>query len=58
MDHGFITIWAESKVTDNGGYSKLIGTEHKPYGNGHKPAERGFTGETGFKVAQNIFNKI
>lgn len=58
MQHGIITVWAEGKVTDHRSDTEFIGTEHKPYSNGYKPVECSFAGETGFKVAQNIFNKI
>lgn len=51
MQHGIITDRVKRKVTDNGSDTKLIGAKHKPYGNGYKPAESGFAGKTGLKVA-------
>lgn len=51
MQHGIVTARMERKVTDYGGDPKLIGAEHKPYSYGDKPAESGFAGKTGFKVA-------
>lgn len=51
MQHGIVTARMERKVTDYGGDPKLIGAEHKPYSYDDKPAESGFAGKTGFKVA-------
>ncbi len=51
MYHGVIASGTEGKVTDNRSKTKFIGTKHKTYGNGYKPAECGFTRETGFKKA-------
>lgn len=58
MQYGIITARVKRKVTDYGGNTKLIGTDHQPYGDDGKPAESSPAGKTWFKVAQNIFNKI
>lgn len=39
VEHGKVTIQLESKVTDDGSDTKIVGARHKPYGNGDKPAE-------------------
>jgi|UPI0004B95C46 hypothetical protein len=49
MYHGVIASGTEGKITYYRGNAKFIGTKHKSYGNGYKPAECGFTRETGFK---------
>jgi hypothetical protein len=58
MKQGIITARVKSKVTYYGSDTKFIRAEHKPYVDGHKPTEGSFAGKTGFKVEQNIFNKI
>lgn len=58
MDHGTITARTERKIMDNGGNTKLIGTQHQPQSNRNKPAKRCFTGKTRFKMAQDFINKI
>ena len=51
MDQGKVAVRGEGQIPDNGGNTKLVGTENKPYGNGNKPAEGSLPGETGFKMA-------
>ena len=58
MYHGVITVWAECKVTDDRGHTEFIGTQHQANGNGNEPTEGSFPGKTGFKMAQDIINKI
>lgn len=58
MQHGIITAQIKRKVTDYGSNTKLIGTDHQPYGDDNKPVESSLAGKIGFKMAQNIFNKI
>ena len=51
MQQGIIAALVKRQVTDNGSDAKLIGADHKPYGNSHKPTESSLAGKTGFKVA-------
>jgi len=58
MHHGVITVRVERKVTDDRGHTEFIGTQHQAYGDGNKPTEGSLPGKTGFKMAQDIINKI
>ena len=56
MVHGFIKLWLQGKVTDDGGCSKFIGPDHKSNNNNDKPLKSGLSGKAGFKVIQKFFN--
>ena len=58
MKQGFVSISAESQVTDHRGHPKFIGTEQKCRNDNDKPAKSGSSGEARFKNIQNIINKI
>ncbi len=56
-DQGMIGSQREDRATEYGGDAKLVGAEYKVYGNGNKPAEGNFSGETGFKLTQDFIDK-
>jgi len=58
MEHGQITVRFQGEVTDHGGDTEFIGTEHQANSKDCKPAECSFSGKAGFKGRQNFINEI
>jgi len=58
MNHAFITVSPERKLSDIGSEPKLIRTEHEPDRNYDKPFEGSVPGKAGLKSTQNFINQF